>query len=139
VAGRGGRTPVKLLFDEEVLVLEKRAQPEGGMQVSGATGGYRVMRWDGRCATVDSAELSLRPPPHAKSAPVAWKYLDGGTKDALLGVGKIRSLYEGRQKECNASQAEPGKRCEKLEAQLSAAVVEFLRGGGKIPEPPRRP
>jgi hypothetical protein len=138
VAGRG-HAAVKLQFDEEVLVLEKRAAPEGGMQVSGATGGYRVMRWDGRCATLDSAELTLRPPPRAKAAPIAWKYLDGGTKDALLGVGKIRSVYEGRQKECGGAQAEPGKRCERLEAQLSGAVVEFLRGGGKIPEPPRRP
>lgn len=138
VAGRGhGR--VKLAFDEEVLVLEKRAAPEGGMQVSGVTGGYRVLRWDGHCATLDTTELVLRPPPKAKAAPVAWKYLDGGTKDALLGVEKIRSIYEGRQKECGGSNAEPSKRCERLEAQLSGAVVDFLRGGGKIPEPPRRP
>ncbi len=140
VAGRG-RGRVRLAFDEEVLVLEKRAAPEGGMQVSGAAGGWRVLRWDGRCAALEGSELGLRPPPRAKAAPIAWKYLDGGTKDALLAQEKIRSMYESRQKECNASSAEagPSKRCERLEAQLSGLVVEYLRGGGKIPEPPRRP
>jgi hypothetical protein len=134
-----GRARVKLVGDEEVLVLEHHAAPEGGIQMSGMTDGWRVMRWDGRCAKLEGQELSLRPRSHARAAQVAWKYLDSGTKDALLGDHKIRSAYEGRQKECKASENGPSKRCERLEAQLSWVVVEYLRGGGKIPEPPRRP
>jgi hypothetical protein len=133
------RARLRLDFDEEVLVLAKRAAPEGGIQVSGATGTWRALRWDGRCVALEGNELGLRPPPRAKAASIAWKYLDEGTKGALLEVDRIRSIYEIRQKECKSSDGEPTKRCEQLETKLSGAVVDFLRGGGKIPEPPRRP
>src|SRR5688572_20069850 len=51
-----------LEFDEEVILLKHRAAPKGGMQVSGAGGGYEALRWNGACVTLSGEEVTLRPP-----------------------------------------------------------------------------
>src|SRR5690606_15540393 len=47
-------------FDEEVVLLYARSSNTGGMQVSGATGGYDALRWDGSCVTFSGEEVTTR-------------------------------------------------------------------------------
>lgn len=57
-----------LEFDEEVIILQKRKSDTGGMQVSGAMGGYYVLRWDGTCNDIAAEELTLNKPPQPKAS-----------------------------------------------------------------------
>ncbi|MEP7124758.1 MAG: hypothetical protein ABJE95_27770, partial [Byssovorax sp.] len=51
-ASGGMSSSDKLVFDEEVLIVAHRSADTGGMQVSGSTGSYDVLRWDGTCASL---------------------------------------------------------------------------------------
>jgi hypothetical protein len=74
-ASGGASSADKLVFDEEVLVLFHREVDQGGVVVSGASGGYDVLRWDGSCASLAGEELTQKRPPKAKSARIVWKSL----------------------------------------------------------------
>ena len=135
----GASARAKLKFDEEVLVLEKRAANSGGMQVSG-TGGYQVMRWDGNCYTLSDDEITMRRPPAPKSAPITWRYLESATKDALLNDAKLKAAYDKRNHECKgAVSGDVTLTCQKADEALSAAVVAAIRGGADVPTPQHVP
>ncbi len=74
-----------LEFDEEVIILQKRKSDYGGMQVSGAMGGYYVLRWDGTCNDIAGEELTMSKPPQPKSS-----------KDrmAIFGRGHARGIAQ---------------------------------------------
>lgn len=129
-----------LEFDEEVLVLLERAADTGGMQVSGAGGGYEALRWDGSCVTLAKEELTLSRPPKPKAAKVEWRYLDDNVQEALRANEKINAAFLERRKECKgATSGEVSLKCVKADEKLSASIVEFVRGGGSIPEPTKLP
>ncbi len=131
-AAGGGTSRGKLLFDEEVIILRKRAQ-SGIVQ---GNGGYDVVRWDGACASLSTEELTLKHPPRQRTAPLTWKYFDTATRDALSADKKVGAAYDKRRKECKgATSGDVSQACVKADTALGEAVVEFVRGGGALPVP----
>lgn len=131
--------PEKLVFDEEVLVLSRRAAPTGKVVVSGAQATYDVMRWDGTCVSVQEGELRWKRPPAPKTAMITWKNLDEATKTALLASKWVKAAREAADKAC-ASTDDATKRlaCKNAEREASQAVGNALRTGLSVPATPTR-
>lgn len=139
--GLGGAASTdKLLFDEEVLVLNYHAAPKGEIQVSGVSASFDVIRWDGTCATLQQEELTTNAPPKMKNAPVRWRDLEQDLRDALNQDEGLASVSRKRKNECKgATIGGVTAACEKLDKQLSAAIVDYVRKGGKVPPPAKLP
>lgn len=121
-----------LVFDEEVLLLAKRAPPKGGMQVSGM-GGYDALRWDGSCVTLAPEELTTKLPPKAKYPNIQWRLLDAAVQETLRSDAKIDKAYQTRRTECKgATMGTVSKACEKADAALATSVIEFVKAGGDV-------
>jgi hypothetical protein len=137
--GNTNSNGTNLVFDEEILVVGRRA-PAGGMQVSGASG-YVALRWDGACVSLDDGEVTLKKPPAPKSALLAWRTIGEKTRDALLADAKVLAAYQKRGKECKgATSGEVTKACETADKALSAAVVDAVRAGAvALPKPEKLP
>ena len=59
---------------------------------------------------------------------------------ALRTEEAVNSAYLVRRKECGgASSGEVSLKCVKADQKLSDAIVTYLRGGGKLPEPTKLP
>jgi hypothetical protein len=128
----------ELVFDEEVLALRFHAQPKGGMQVGSGSGSYDVLRWDGNCSrAVDADMITKNKPPRPKTARVLWHRLDDPMQTALItGSEPIKQAHSRRGKECKgAMSGDVSAACEKADATLGGAVVEYVRGGGSLPDP----
>ncbi len=139
-ASGGSSSADKLAFDEEVIVLLERKQDAGGMQVSGAGGGFDVLRWDGSCATLAPEEITFNLPPKPKNAKLSFKDLGDATQEILLKNEKIAKLNADRRKECKgATMGEVTSKCVKLVEQLSDSVADYVRQGGEIPLPKKLP
>jgi hypothetical protein len=133
-ASGGAASSDKLEFDEEVLVLAHHAADTGGMQVSGTSGGYDVLRWDGTCASLMGEELTLKVPPKAKNAKIPWKNLDDKVRDALLSDEKVAKVSSERKKECKgATMGDVSLKCVKADTMLTVVVVDYIRNGGDVP------
>ncbi len=141
VNASGGKSGEGFLeFDEEVLVLRKRVADYGGMQVSGAMGGWDVLRWDGTCATLASEELTLNVSPSPKAAKVIFRFLDDNLKDALRKDAKLDEVYLAHRKECKgATMGEVSKKCEVLDKKFADTIVQVVRGGIELPTPEKLP
>ncbi|MDX2053143.1 MAG: hypothetical protein SFV15_12170 [Polyangiaceae bacterium] len=127
-------------FDEEVLILRSRKADLGGMQVSGAGGGYDALRWSGTCVTLDANELTRNKPPAAKNAKVEFRFLDDAIKDALRENETVNAAYLARKKECKgATSGDVSLACVKADEALSRAIVSYVRDGGTVPMPTNRP
>jgi hypothetical protein len=138
-ASGGASSSDKLEFDEEVLVLLHRVPDTGGMTVSGSSGGYDVLRWDGTCASLMGEEITLKLPPRAKHAKIPWKSLDDKVREALQADEKVGKVVTERRKECKgATIGEVSLKCVKADTALSAVIVDFVREGGTLP-PPKAP
>ncbi len=139
-ASGGVSSSDKLVFDEEVLFVAHREANTGGMVVSGASGSYDVLRWDGTCASLQGEEVTTKPPPAAKYAKIPWKSLADPTREALLANEKIGKIAADRKKECKgATIGEVSDKCVKADTMLGAAVIEYVRGGGALPPPAKLP
>ncbi len=136
----GGAAPQgELEFDEEVILLRKRGAT-GGIQVSGAGGGYDALRWDGSCVTLAEEEVTLKEPPRAKAAKVTWRWIDPELRDAMKEDPELREAYRARRKECKgATMGEVSLQCVKADDGLSRAVEEYVRRGGDLPRPSKLP
>ncbi len=132
----GGASPkARLGFDEEVLVLRRRAVATTGVVV-GSGGGYLVMRWDGHCYTLDDGEVTDKVPPKVKGGPVPWRYYAEPTKTALLKSPRVLAAYQRRGRECKgAVSGEVPRACQQADDALSAVVVAEVRAGLPIPSP----
>lgn len=129
----------KLVPGEEVLIVRVRAQPAGGMQVTGA-GGWDVLRWDGTCATVSEGEMGLEQNGPMKAAVVTFRYLDEPIREALRTNAAIDEAYQNRRKHCKgATMGEVTQECEKWDKKLAEAVVTTVRGGIALPTPEKLP
>jgi hypothetical protein len=129
-----------LEFDEEVIVLKHRKAPSGGMQVSGAGGGYEALRWNGACVTLSGEEVTLRRPPQPKYAKVEWKYIDPSMRDALKEDDKVREAFATWRHECKGvTMGAVSKACETADAKLSKLVVAMVNRGGTLAEPEKLP
>ncbi|HWA71790.1 MAG TPA: hypothetical protein VG937_05640 [Polyangiaceae bacterium] len=129
-----------LEFDEEVLLLAERKADTGGMQVSGAGAGYDAIRWDGSCVTLSGEELTRDKPPQPKTPRIEWRFLDDNVQEALRKDDKVNAGYLERRKECKgASTGDVSAKCVKADAQLSDAIINFVRHGGSLPVPSTLP
>jgi len=140
VNASGGMTGEgKLLPGEEVLIVRVRAQPAGGMQVTGA-GGWDVLRWDGTCATVSEGEMGFEQNGHLKAAVVTFRYLDEPIREALRTNAAVDEAYQNRRRHCKgATMGEVSQECEKWDRKLTEAVVATVRGGIELPTPEKLP
>ena len=128
----------ELAFDEEVLALRYRAVPKGGIQVGNSTGSYDVLRWDGSCAlAVDAEMITKSRPPKPRTARVQWHRIAGPTQDALIAASDtVKRARAKRGKECQgAMTGDVSASCQKADASLVDAVVDYVRGGGAVPLP----
>ena len=139
-ADGGASARARLRFEEEMLVLRRRAPPASGMVVGSGGAGYLVMRWDGNCYTLEDGELSPKKPAAPRYAPIPWRLYSESTKNALLAAPKVLAAYQKRGKECKgAVSGEVTKACETADNGLSSAVVAEIRGGLAIPTPEHLP
>lgn len=139
-ASGGASSNEKVELDEEVLLLVHRAPDTGGMSVSGATGSYEALRWDGTCVSLTSEEVTTKLPPKAKYAKIPWKVLDVKTRDALAADEKVGAVVTDYRKECKgASFGEVSLKCVKADQKLSVVIVDYIRGGGTVPVPASLP
>jgi hypothetical protein len=129
-----------LEFDEEVLLLVERGGDAGGMQVSGAGGGYEALRWNGSCVTLAKEEVTLDKPPAPKAAKVEWRFLDDNVQAALRENATINTAVTKRRQECKgAVSGDVSAACVKADDRLTQVLVEYLRKGGKVPVPSKLP
>jgi hypothetical protein len=139
-ASGGVSSQDKIVFDEEFVLLTHREANTGGMTVSGAGGGYDVLRWDGSCASLQDDEVTLNTSPSPKNAKIPWKSLDDKVRDKLLADEKINKVFTERRKECKGStMGDVSLKCVKLDDQLSVVIVDYVRRGGAVPAPPKLP
>jgi hypothetical protein len=139
-ASGGVSSGEKMVFEEELVVLTRREANTGGMTVSGAGGGYDVLRWDGSCASLQDEEVTLNPSPSPKAAKVPWKLLDDKIQKAILSDEKLNKAYMDRRRECKgATMGDVSDKCVKLDDKFSAMLVEYVRKVGNIPAPSRLP
>jgi hypothetical protein len=140
-SGAGLTHRAKLAFDEEVLVLSRHAAGgSGGIVMTGAQASFDVLRWDGTCVSVMEGELTATRPPKPKPAPVPFGRLEETTRRALLGSAKVKSSYEELGKACSSQEKpEDKKRCDKADAAFAQAIADFVRAGGSLPSPARKP
>jgi len=126
-------------FDEEVLILESRQPPKGGMVVSGA-GGYQALRWDGSCVTLQSEEVTMTRPPHPKHPRIEWRWLDESMKTALRKDPDVDAAYLAQRKECKGvSTGDVSKKCVTLDGKLVDAIIEHVESGGELATPEQIP
>lgn len=129
-----------LEFDEEVLLLVERGGDAGGMQVSGAGGGYEALRWNGLCVTLAKEEVTLDKPPAPKAAKVEWRFLDDNVQAALREDSTINAAVTKRRQECKgAVSGDVSLSCVKADDRLTQVLVDYLRKGGKLPVPSKLP
>lgn len=128
----------ELAFDEEVLALRYRATPKGGIQVGNSTGFYDVLRWDGTCSTgVDAEMITTSRPPTPRTALVQWHRIGESTQDAFIAASDaVKRARAKLGKQCpGAMSGDVSASCEKADASLASAVVDYVRGGGSVPTP----
>ena len=139
-AAGGASDNTFLEFDEEVLLLVERGGDAGGMQVSGAGGGYEALRWNGSCVTLAKEEVTLDKPPSPKVAKVEWRFLDDNVQAALRDDPTINTAVQKRRNECKgAVSGDVSLTCVKADDRLTDVVVDYLRKGGKLPVPSKLP
>jgi hypothetical protein len=131
----------KIAFDEEVLVLAKRDPGAGGgIVMTGMQASYDVLRWDGTCVSLMEGEITAKKPPAPKPAPLSFSRLEEPTRQALLAAPKVKAALDAIGKECGSvSTPQAKKRCDKADKAFTAAITSYVRGGGALPTPGRRP
>jgi hypothetical protein len=128
----------ELVLDEEVLALRFRAPQKGGMVVGNGTGTYDVLRWDGTCSTgVEAEMISKTRPPQPKTATIRWHRIADRIQDALVASSDaVKKAHAKRGKECQgAMSGDVSASCEHADKVLAAAIVDYVRTHGALPEP----
>ncbi|MBW2524210.1 MAG: hypothetical protein JRI23_08545 [Deltaproteobacteria bacterium] len=140
-ASGAGSSNEELPRDEEVVVLMHRGPPDlGGIQVSGASGGFEVLRWNGNCVTLQEGELLFDAPPRPKMARIVWKRIEMDTRDVLREDEKVNDAYIYHRKHCKGvSMGKVSLECVKADKKLGQAIADYVRGGGKLGTPNNRP
>ncbi len=124
---------------EELIALRRntngRDSTAGEMSV-GDTAGYDLLRWNGSCVTLHDGEYSHKPPRRREHARVEWRWLGDEVRNALQSDELIRAAYAERRKECKgATIGRVTKKCVECDQTLVAAIVDYVRSGGDLPEP----
>lgn len=136
----GPASDAKLVYDEEVLIVAEQKPDLKGMTVSGAGSSYDFLRWDGTCASLTAAEMSLNKAPKPKAPPIPWRSIEDPTKEALEKDEKFAKLVMERRRECKgASIGSVSDKCEKADKVMNAAIVDMIRKGVAVPKPQKLP
>ena len=145
-ASGGMATRARLALDEEVLLVARRQRASGGIVVTGVGASYDALRWDGTCVTVEEHEITAKKPPKARFAPIPWRRLGEATRIALMNQPKVQTSQKLLEKECvsplgaTASAAKAAQnRCDHADLAFDTAIIDFVRQGGTLPTPARRP
>jgi hypothetical protein len=84
--------------------------------------------------------MTLDKPPSPKTSRVEWRFLDDNVQEALRAEAAVNEAYLARRKECKgATSGEVSGKCVKADEKLSAEIIKYLRAGGSVPEPSKRP
>jgi hypothetical protein len=136
----GPSSKATLAFDEEVLVLRFHAPSGGGMVVEGAGGTYDVLRWDGKCFTLDSDEITAKRPPEAGAARLKWDRIGANMQAAILQNEEVKRAYDRRAKACkNAPHDDLPPACETADSMLGLAIANHVRAVDDLPAPETLP
>ncbi len=139
-ASGGAALRAKLMFDEEVIVLRRRVPPKGGMVIGDGSGGFDVLRWDGYCYSLEAGQVTTKLPPAPRRALVKFFRLGKRMQDAMLESKQVTLAYAKRMKECGGATAgEVTLACEKADAALSNATIDFVRLTSALPPPENVP
>jgi hypothetical protein len=127
---------------EELIALRRNgdsgSSSAGAMSVA-ETAGYDLLRWNGSCVTLQDGEYSTRAPRRREHARVEWRWLGDEVRSALTSNGTVKEAYVARRKECKgATFGTVSKKCVEREDSLVAAIVDYVRAGGQLPEPGER-
>lgn len=136
----GPSSDEKLVFEEELLVLQEKKVDTGGMQVSGAGSSFDLLRWDGTCVTLSAEEVRLTGPSKPKHATIPWRILEDETQNALLKHEALAKTASERKKECKgATMGAVSAKCEKADKLLNDLIAEAVRSGTAVPTPAKKP
>jgi hypothetical protein len=142
--GAGGRSlsDERVEKGEELIALRRNSDghnSSAGERPVGETAGYDMLRWTGSCITLHDGEYSTRAPRRRVHARVEWRWLGDEVRSALTNDGTVKEAYVARRKECKgATFGEVTKKCVEREDSLVAAIVDYVRAGGQLPEPNER-
>jgi hypothetical protein len=124
---------------EELIALRRNSDGRGssaGEMTIGDTAGYDLLRWNGSCVTMHDGEYSTRAPRRREHARVEWRWLGDPIRSALTSNGTVKDAYVARRKECKGvTFGSVSKKCVEREDSLVAAIVDYVRSGGQLPEP----
>ncbi len=137
----GGSTGEMMPRDEEVIVVRHHgASNPGGIVVSGASGAYDVVRWDGSCATIDQGSLSFDPPARPLNARLIWSRIEMDVREVLKEDETVYDAYILLKKTCKGvTMGEVSKACEKADGSLSKILAAHVRTKGGVPAPKKIP
>ena len=125
--------------NEELIALRRNSDGRGsaaGEMSVGDTSGYDLLRWNGSCVTLHDGEYSEKAPRRRYHARVEWRWLGDDIRSALQTNGTVKEAYVARRKECKgATIGRVTKKCVEREDSLVAAIVDYVRSGGELPEP----
>ena len=124
---------------EELIALRRNSDGRGssaGEMTIGDTAGYDLLRWNGSCVTMHDGEYSTQAPRRREHARVEWRWLGDSIRSALTSDGTVKDAYVARRKECKGvTFGAVSKKCVEREDSLVAAIVDYVRSGGSLPEP----
>jgi hypothetical protein len=127
---------------EELIALRRNTDGRGssaGELSVGDTAGYDLLRWNGSCVTMHDGEYSTKAPRRREHARVEWRWLGDEVRNALQSDGTVKEAYVARRRECKgATLGRVTKKCVEREDSLVAAIVDYVRAGGELPEPNER-
>jgi hypothetical protein len=127
---------------EELIALRRNSDGRGssaGQMSVGDTAGYDLLRWNGSCITLHDGEYSARAPSRREHARVEWRWLGDKVRSALTSDGTVNEAYVARRRECRgATLGRVTRKCVEREHSLVAAIVDYVRAGGELPEPNER-
>lgn len=139
--GAGGPSVLDepVMVHEELIALRRhgtsRALGSGDISI-GDTAGYDVLRWNGSCVTLHDGEFERETPKRRRHAKVEWRWLGDETRAALRRSEVIVRAFRARKEECKgATFGAVSKACVERDEHLVAAIVQYVRAGGKLPEP----
>jgi hypothetical protein len=142
--GAGGRdlSDERVEKGEELIALRRNTDGHGssaGEMTVGETAGYDLLRWNGSCVTLHDGEYSTNAPRRREHARVEWRWLGDEVRSALTSDGTVKEAFVARRKECKgATFGTVTKKCVEREDSLVAAIVNYVRAGGQLPEPNER-
>jgi hypothetical protein len=85
-------------------------------------------------------ELTTKRPPVPQPAAIPFERLEETTRHALLASPKVKASQEQLGKACSGGDASGDKkRCDRADKAFAQTVVDYVRSGGALPMPERRP